>query len=152
MLTHYSCCWGPFKSRIVRLRITMAVGGVLKAEHLGHALQLLLSALSKQSAYTLQLLLGARCKQSTYLWSATKCIIWVDNTFFTKNEGNLRARHLEDPFCSTPLKHTTEYRFKSQPNFYKLTGSCLGRNCSWWVCVVKTRFKYSLKTIKTPLK
>ena len=33
-LPHYSCCWGPFKSKIFRSRITVVFGVPLKAEYL----------------------------------------------------------------------------------------------------------------------
>jgi len=86
-----------------------------------YILHLLLGLLAKQSTYSLQSLLVALLKVDMYLhitiaigallkteylhitvavgghflWSASEYTILVDNTLFTKNEENLRARQLE---------------------------------------------------------
>jgi len=67
----------PSKAKYLHTRVS--VEGFLKS-----------SARTHCSGY-----LGALWKQSTYLSSALEYIVWVDNTFFTKNEENFRAKHLE---------------------------------------------------------
>jgi len=77
-----------------------------------HIADMLLGSLWKQSTYTLQWRLGTIWKQSTWLRSASEYMMWVYNNLFTKNEGNVGARHFEGAqgkclSCASPLKLTT---------------------------------------------
>jgi len=75
--------------------------------------------------------LGPLWQQSAYLWFASEYIIWVDNTFFTKSEENLCAKH------SPPLKLTTAYQINVVHIF-------LGVCSYYWIPIVKTPRKTTI--------
>ena len=82
----------PFKAR--QLRNTVAVGGPFESRVLAHY-SCYWSLFESRVRIYYSCYWGPLWKQSTYLWSASEYIIWVGNMFLTKNEWNLRAKHLE---------------------------------------------------------
>ena len=50
-LPHYSCCWGPFKSKIFRLRNTVVFGVPLKAEYLRFTMAIESQSESREHAH-----------------------------------------------------------------------------------------------------
>jgi len=93
VLPHYSDCWGHFESR-VPIHCNGCWGPFWSRVPAYYSC--CWEPLWKHSACWpahYSCCWGRFWKNSTYLWFASEYIIWVDITFFTKNEKKLHAKH-----------------------------------------------------------